>query len=133
MSSTLDQDLSKVPPTEVDETQTSSVARMLELAGITADRLVNDAGSEAEALVSAAQAKADAILAASRKEAEEQSAALDRERVTALAQLSEEKAALEAQVAALRELDKRHRDQMRQLLTEQLSVLDADLPEAPAD
>lgn len=121
------------------ETPTSAVARMLELAGVTAERLVTDAETEAESLVGAAQARADAILEASRNEAnrvaaelartkEEQTVALDRERATALAELADEKASLEAQVVTLRQ----HRSQMRQLLTEQLSMLDAPLPESPA-
>ena len=72
---------------------------MLELAAVTADRLVTDAETEAESLVAAAQASADAILEASRNEAnqvaaelartkEEQAAELDRERATALAELT---------------------------------------------
>lgn len=142
MSPSSDQDLRPVQtPIAAQETPTSAVERMLELAGLTADRLVNDAGTEAESLVSAAQAKADAILEASRNEADrvaaelasretEQAATLDRERVTALAALSDEKANLETQIATLREMDRRHRSQMRHLLTEQLSVLDATLSES---
>lgn len=130
-------------PSTVHETPTSAVARMLELAGVTAERLVTDAETEAEALVSAAQARADAILEASRNEAnqvaaerartkKEQAAALDRERATALAQLADEKASLEAQIVRLREMGCQHRRQMQQLLTDQLSMLDAPLPEPPA-
>jgi vacuolar-type H+-ATPase subunit H len=130
-------------PITVQETPTSAAARMLELAVVTADRLVTDAEEEAESLVTDAQARADAILEASRNEAdqvaaelartkEEQAAELDRERVTALAGLSDEKAALEAQIATLRQMDSDHRSQMRHHLTEQLSLLDATLPEPPA-
>lgn len=130
-------------PVTVPEIPTSAVARMLELAGVTADRLVTDAETEAESLVSAAQARADAILEASRNDAnrvaaelartkEEQVAALDRERAAALAQLADEKASLEAQIVTLREMDGQHRSQMRQLLNDQLSMLDAPLPEPPA-
>ncbi|UUZ59151.1 hypothetical protein [Nocardioides sp. B-3] len=57
MSSSFDQGPLAVVPTAADETQTSSVARMLELAGDTADRLVNDAGTEAASLVSAARSQ----------------------------------------------------------------------------
>ena len=39
----------------VQETPTSAAARMLELASVTADRLVADAETEAESLVTAAQ------------------------------------------------------------------------------
>lgn len=129
-------------PIAVHESPTSAVARMLELAGVTADRLVIDAEAEAQSLVSAAQAKADSILEASRNEAnrvaaelartkEEQASALDRERATALAELAEEKASLEAQIVALRDMDGQHRSRMRHLLTEQLSKLDAPPPEPP--
>ena len=136
-------DTESTEPITVHETPTSAVARMLELAGVTADRLVIDAEAEAQSLVSAAQAKADAILETSRNEAnrvaaelartkEKQSAALDRERATALAELAEEKASLEAQIVALREMDGQHRNRMRHLLTQQLSQLDAPLPQSPA-
>lgn len=134
-------------PTElrtVQDTPTSAAARMLELAAVTADRLVADAGAEAESLVTVAQARADAILEATRKEADqvaaelartkdEQAAELARDRATAVAELGDEKAALEAQIAALRQMESHHRSQMRQHLTEQLSMLDATPPEPPAD
>jgi cell division septum initiation protein DivIVA len=133
-------------PTElitVQETPTSAAARMLELAAVTADRLVTDAETEAGSLVTDARARADAILEASRNEAdqvaaelastkEEQAAELDRERATALAELNDERAALEAEIATLRQMESHHRSQMRHHLTEQLSMLDATLPEPPA-
>lgn len=89
---------------------TGDAARMLELAGITADLLVTDAQTEAESLVTVAQARADAILEATLAEAslvaaeltrtrEEQGAELDRERATTLAELRDEKAALETQIS----------------------------------
>jgi len=128
---------------EVQETPTSAAARMLELAAVTADRLVTDAEREAESLVASAQAKAEAITEASREEAdqvaadlartrEQQAAELDRERTTALAGLADEKAALEERVASLRQLESDHRNQMRHHLTEHLSLLDTTLPEPPA-
>lgn len=131
-------------PSTVHETPTSAVARMLELASVTADRLVIDAEAEAKSLVSTAQAKADAILEDSRNDAnrvaaelartkQEQATALDRERATALAELADEKASLEAQIVTLRDMDGQHRSQMRHLLTEQLSKLDAPLPDSSAD
>jgi cell division septum initiation protein DivIVA len=138
-----DVDTEPTEPITVEETPTSAAARMLELAAVTADRLVTDAETEAESLVTVAQARADAILEASRNEAdqvaaelartkEEQAAELDRERATALAGLSDEKAALEAQIATLRQVESDHRSQMRHHITEQLSALDATLPEQPA-
>lgn len=134
-------------PTELitgHRTPASAAARMLELAAVTADTLVTDARIEAESLVTVAQTRAGAILEDSRTEAdqvaaelartkEEQAAELDRERATARAELGEEKAALEAQIATLRDMERHHRSQMRQHLTEQLSMLDATLPEPPAD
>lgn len=130
-------------PALVQESPMSAAARMLELAASTADQLVADSQLEAESLVTTAQAKADAILEASRKEAdqvaaeltrnkEEQIATLDRERATALTGLAEEKASLEAQIATLGQLQSDHRDQMRQHLTEQLSLLDATVPDSLA-
>jgi cell division septum initiation protein DivIVA len=129
-------------PIAVQESPTSSAARILELAAVTADRLVADAGTEADSLVTSARAEADAILAASRMEANqvaaelarnkrEQSAELDRERATALAGLADEKADLEAQIATLGQLQSDHRSQMRHHLTEQLSLLEATVPEPP--
>lgn len=130
-------------PIMAAETPTGAAARMLELAGITADRLVTDAQTEAESLVTAAQARADGILQATRNEAnqlaaelartrEEQAAELERERATTLAELRDEKAALETQIATLRQTESHHRSQLRRYLTEQLSTLDATLPEPPA-
>ena len=98
--------------------------------------------TESESLVTDARARADAILESSRKEArrvaaelarskEQQTAELDRERTTALAGLAEEKAALEARNATLRQMQSDHRRQMRDHLTDQLSLLDATVPEAP--
>ena len=66
-------------PTEsmtAEEAPTSAAARMLELAAVTADRLVTDAETEAASLVSDAQARADAILEGSRNEADRVAAEL---------------------------------------------------------
>ena len=137
-----DFDTEPTEPDTVQETPTSVAARMLELAAVTADRLVTDAETEAESLVTVAQARADAILEASRNEAgqvaaelartkEEQAAELDRERATALAELADEKAALEAQIATLRQMESDHRSQMRHHLTEQLSCSMQPCPRRP--
>lgn len=138
-----DVDAEQTDPITVQESSTTAAARMLELAAVTADRLVVDAEKEAESLVTAARASADAILESSRAEAhrvaaelvrikEQQTAELDRERATALAGLADEKAALEARNATLRQMQSDHRRQMRDHLTEQLSLLDATVPEPPA-
>jgi cell division septum initiation protein DivIVA len=138
-----DVDTGPSEPIMVQESPTGTAARMLELAAVTADRLVADAETEVEALVATARAKADAILATSRTEArqvaaelarrkEEQTAELDRERAMAMAGLAEEKAALEARIAVLRQMQNDHRSTMRDHLTEQLSLLDATMPEPPA-
>jgi cell division septum initiation protein DivIVA len=120
----------------------TSPARLLEIAAVTADRLVADAKTEAESLVSAARTEADAVLEASRSEVrrveaelarnkEQQTAELERERATALAGLADEKAALEERIATLRELQSDHRRQLRDHLQEQLSLLDAVSPQPP--
>ena len=130
-------------PITATETPTGAAARMLELAAVTAERLVSDAEIEAKSVVTTAQATADSIVAASRDEAdqvaaelarskEEQAAELNRERVTAMTALTEEKAAVEAQIAMLRQMESDHFSQMRHHLTEQLSLLDATLPDPPA-
>jgi cell division septum initiation protein DivIVA len=106
-------DTEVTPPATTHE-GTTSAARVLELAAVTADQLVADAESEAASLVATAQAT------------------LERERATALAGLADEKAALEAQIASLRQLQSNHRSQMQQHLTKQLSLLDAVMPEPPA-
>ncbi len=122
-------------PVAVQEAPTSAAARMLELAALTADRLVTDAEAEAESLVTRAQATAEEIVGTSRDEAdraaaelarrrEEQAADLDRERATTLSGLADEKANLESQIATLRQLASEHRDQMRHHLPEQLTLLD---------
>jgi hypothetical protein len=109
-----------VSPRAVDGTETEHVgetehegetgpARILALAATTAEQLVADATSEAESIVAAARTSADA----------------------ALAELADEKAGLETQIAALRQLQDDHRTQMRQHLSEQLSLLDTALPEGP--
>ena len=93
-------------PTErvaVEESPATAAARMLEVAVETADQLVADAKTEAASLVATARATADEILEG----------------------LGEEKSALEAQIATLRQLLGRHSSQMRDLLTHQLSLLDA--------
>lgn len=124
------------------EAPADAPARMLELAATTADQLVAGAQTEAESLVATAQAKADAILGASHHEAgrvaaelsrtrHEQHAELERERATALAGLADERAALEAQIAALRQMQSDHRNEMRRHLTQQLTLLDATMPEPP--
>jgi cell division septum initiation protein DivIVA len=139
----VDAEQTEVPVT-VQESPMSGGARILELAATTAERLVADAHAEAESLITTAQTKADAILDASHADAreiaatlarskEEQTVELERERVTALAGLADEKAALEAQIATLRQLQSDHRSQMRDHLTNQLSQLDAAVPEPPAD
>jgi F0F1-type ATP synthase membrane subunit b/b' len=133
-------DTEPADPITVQEPPASAAARMLELAGVTADRLVIEAEAEAASLVTGAQTKAGAILEASRNEAilaaaelarskEEQAAELDRERATALGDLRDEKAALEEQIAKLRQAESDHRSLMRHHLTEQLSMLDASLPD----
>lgn len=130
-------------PITVQESPTSAVARMLELAAGTAEQLVADAEREADSLVTTARARADAILEASRREAdqvaaelarskEQQTAELDRERATAMAGLADEQAALEAQTVTLRQLLSDHRSQIRRHLTEQLALLDATEHEPPA-
>jgi len=138
-----DVDTEPTGPITVQETTMSAAVRMLELAAITADQLVTDAKAEVASLVTLAQARADVIGETSRNEADrvaaelarakdEQAAALDCERATALAGLADEKAALEAQIATLRQMEIDHRGQMRHHLTEQLSLLDTNLPEPPA-
>lgn len=130
--------------TTVEESPTGAAARMLELAAVTADRLVADARTEAESLVAEAATRAEALAEASRDEAaraaadlartrDEQTAELDHERSTALAGLADEKAALEAQIARLRQLDSDYHSQMRRQLTEQLSLLDTIRPEPHTD
>jgi cell division septum initiation protein DivIVA len=130
-------------PTTVSGGSTSP-ARLLEVAAMTADKLVADAKTEAESLVSAARAEADAIAAASRTEAqqtaaelarakEQQTADLSRERATALAGLAAEKASLEEQITTLRRLQSDHREEMRDHLKKQLSLLDATTPVRPSD
>lgn len=131
-----------VEPVTVQESPTVAAARVLELAAGTADQLVADAKAEAASLVSTAQAEADAILEASRTEANqaaaelartkvEQTAELDLERVMTLSGLADEKAALEAQIATLRQLQSDHRTQLHDHLTEQLSLLEAAVPDLP--
>jgi len=108
-------------PITVPESPTGAAARVLEVAAVTADRLVSDAETEAESLVTTARATADEILAASRTEARQ-----------VAADLAEEKAALEAQIATLLQMQSDHRSRLRQYLTEQLSLLDTKVPEPPA-
>jgi cell division septum initiation protein DivIVA len=120
----------------------TSPARLLEIAAVTADRLVADAKTEAESLVSAARNEAEAVLEASRSEArrveaelvrtkEQQTAELERERASALSGLAGEKAALEERIATLREMQSDHRRQLRDHLQEQLSLLDGVSPQQP--
>ncbi|CUR55775.1 hypothetical protein NOCA2300007 [metagenome] len=132
------------PSSPVDDEQApwGAAARTLELAALTADRLVAEAKEEAESLLLDAKTSAHAIVEASRREADQvtaelartkeaQAAELDRERSTALAGLSDEKSALEKQVDTLRQLENRHRSHLRNHLTEQLSLLDTTLPGPP--
>ena len=130
-------------PVPDQESPTTAAARVLELAAVTADRLVADAETEDESLVTTARESADAIGEASRTEAQEaaaelartkeqQTAQLEQERTTALSGLADEKAALEAQIATLRQIQSDHRSQLRDHLNEQLSLLAAAVPELPA-
>jgi cell division septum initiation protein DivIVA len=96
-------------PPVLEESVSSPAARMLELAAGTADQLIADAQTEAESLVAAARATADEVLDG----------------------LATDKAALEAQIATLQKLQSRHSTQMRDLLTHQLSLLEA-VPEQTA-
>jgi cell division septum initiation protein DivIVA len=138
-----DMETGQTDPIKVQESPTSAAARTLELAALTADRLMVDAETEAESMVTAARASAEAILESSRAEAdrvaaelarlkEQQTAELDRERATTVAALADERAALEARNATLRQMQSELRRQMRDYLTEQLSLLDATVPEPRA-
>ncbi|HET7356086.1 MAG TPA: hypothetical protein VFJ09_05355 [Nocardioidaceae bacterium] len=112
-----------------------AAVRLLEIATVNADELVNDARSEAESVVTAAQAEAEELLASSRAEAqrsdaelarrhEQEVADLERHRASVLAELEEQRAALEAQVEALRQLESDHRESLRSHFTEHLARLD---------
>ncbi len=125
------------------DTPTNPAARVLELAGVMAERLVADAEAEATSLVTAARAEADAILESSHADArqlaadlarsrKEHAAELERERLSTLGELSDTKADLEAEVVALRTTESAHRQRLRLLLTEQLAGLDTALPAPPA-
>ena len=115
-------DLPPTAPRTGEEAPPSSAARMLEVAALTADRLVAESEKDAESLRATAQAAADEIAEASRNE-----------RALVLDRLAEEKAELEAQIATLRETEAEQRRQMRSHLTEQLALLDATTVEQPTD
>ena len=115
-------DLQSTAPRTGEEAPPSPAARMLEVAAVTADRLVAEAEKDAESLVATAQAAADEIAEASRNE-----------RALVLDRLAEEKAELEAQIATLRETETEQRRQMRSHLAEQLALLDATTVEQPTD
>jgi len=103
-------------------TTPSAAARMLEVAAVTADRLVADAEKEAESVLATAQAAADEIAEAGRNE-----------NARVLGRLADEKAELEAQIATLREMESEQRRQMRSHLNEHLELLDATTLESPTD
>jgi cell division septum initiation protein DivIVA len=121
--------------TTVDESPMTVAARMLEVAGLTAERLVSDAEAQAKSLIVSAQAEADAIQQASRTEAsqvatdmarakEQQADDLRRARDAALTDLNAEKAALDTRISELRQVESRFREHLRLHLSEQLSMLD---------
>lgn len=103
-------------------TAPSAAARMLEVAAVTADRLVADAEKEAESLLAAAQAEAEEIAEAGRNES-----------ARVLGRLADEKAELEAHIATLHQMEAEQRHQMRSHLTEHLALLDAATFEPPTD
>jgi len=102
------------------ETTPSAAARMLEVAAVTADRLVADAEEEAESVLATARAAADEIAEASRNES-----------ARVLGRLVDEKAELEAHIATLHQMEAEQRSQMRSHLTEHLALLDATMFEPP--
>jgi len=116
--------------------ETSVVAaRLLEMAGNTADQLVADAQAEAGSLLSAAHTEADRLISASRSEAvrvmaelargkEQQTAELEHHRATVLAEVADRKAALKAKVETLQQLESEHRNRLRRQYAEQLAQLE---------
>jgi cell division septum initiation protein DivIVA len=119
-----------------------AAARLLEIATVNADVLVNDARSEAESLVGAAHAEAEQLRVSSRAEAqrldaeltrrhEQEVADLERHRASVLAELDEQRAVLEAQVEALRQMESEHRERLRRHFTEHLARLDEVAAVAP--
>ena len=127
-----------------EDSPANPAARMLELAAGTADQLVADAQARGRVAGhhGTGRGRRDPGSQSHRgrpgrppswlRDKKEQAAELARERVAALTGLADEKAALEASIARLRQVQSDHRSQMRQHLTEQLSLLDAALPEPPA-
>jgi len=95
-----------------------AAARLLEMAGASADRLVADA-----------RAEADSLLGAARAEAERAAAELDQYRTEVLQELAQRQAATEARVRTLRQLESEHRSRLRRHFTEQLAQLDEIEPE----
>jgi len=116
-----------------------AAARLLEMAGNTADQLVADAQAEAGSLLSAAHTEADRLISASRFEAvrvmaelargkEQQAAELEHHRATVLAEVADRKAALKAKVETLRQLESEHRNRLRRQYAEQLAQLEDNPP-----
>jgi len=114
-------------------------ARLLEMAGNTADQLVADAQAEAGSLLSAARTEADRLISTGRCEAvrvmaelargkEQQAAELEQHRTTVLAEVADRKAALKAKVETLRQLESEHRNRLRRQYAEQLAQLEDDTP-----
>jgi cell division septum initiation protein DivIVA len=96
---------------------TAAAARLLEVAATTADQLTSEARAEAEAAVAEARAEAHAVVTEARAEAEALTeAAFERTEAAA------------AQLDWLREVEGRHRDQLRRHFTEQLALLEDDAP-----
>ena len=101
-----------------------------------ADQLTASSEAQAKEQTESASAEADRVLAAAHTEADRvqaeleqtravQTAELEQYRTTVLSKLAERTNSLEAEVARLEQLEKEHRNRMRDYLTQQLAQLDA--------
>jgi len=106
----------------------SAAARVLELATVNADQLLDEARAEASSLVGAARAEAEQVTADLARHQEEQAAEFDRHREGVLTELADRRATLEARIAALTEQETEHRDRLRSHFAQQLAQLDDDEP-----
>ncbi|HEU4566621.1 MAG TPA: hypothetical protein VFR99_01210 [Marmoricola sp.] len=106
------------PTPQVDRHESSAAAaRLLEIAAENADRLAAESAAEAESVVKAAKAEAESALTAARVEAER-----------VLAEATGRKTVLEGQLETLRQLERSHREKLRQHFNEQLAQLDGNAP-----
>jgi cell division septum initiation protein DivIVA len=101
-----------------------SAARLLEMATVNAEQLVAEATAEAASLLGSAHAVAEQLVMTSHAEAERVRTELARHSEQRVAELDRQRGAVLVEVESLRQLERDHRNHLRDHFIEQLALLE---------